>query len=186
MKRLIITAHPSSTSFTHAIAQTYADSASGEVEILDLYKTEHQQGFLNYENIREIPEDPARDALQAKITWADELVFVHPTWWGTVPAILKNFIDVNFSAGFAFQYVKGKSQQEKLLTGKTARVFTTCDAPGWMYFLLGRPAKKLLGFNTLSFCGIKVKSYTTFGEFRKTDDSKRAKMLEKVSKLAQK
>jgi putative NADPH-quinone reductase len=27
------------------------------------------------------------------ILWAEHLVFVYPTWWGTMPALLKGFLD---------------------------------------------------------------------------------------------
>ena len=104
MKTLIVTAHPSSTGFTHAIAgviKTEREKSGVEVEILDLYKTDLKQDFLRFENIRELPSDPVKDAIQAKITEADELVFVHPVWWVSMPAIMKNFLDQNFTSRFA-------------------------------------------------------------------------------------
>ncbi len=106
-KVLVITAHPSSLGLTHRIAEAYkkgAESAGASVEILDLYKTELKQDFLRFENIRETPTDSAKAAMQQKIAEADELVFVHPLWWMGPPAILKNWLDVNFSARFAFRY----------------------------------------------------------------------------------
>ena len=52
MHSLIITAHPSSKGFTHAIAQKYRETKEKNdhtVEILDLYKTDLKLGYLNYE-----------------------------------------------------------------------------------------------------------------------------------------
>lgn len=110
MHSLIITAHPSSQGFTHAIANTYRESCEQKgytVEMLDLYKTEFQLSFLRYEDKAELKNTfPAQQALQAKITTADELVFVFPIWWIGMPAILKNFFDVVFSSGFAYRYMK--------------------------------------------------------------------------------
>jgi NAD(P)H dehydrogenase (quinone) len=40
--------------------------------------------------------DETTKKIQAKITWADELIFIFPIWWGDAPAIVKNFIDCNF------------------------------------------------------------------------------------------
>lgn len=110
MHILIITAHPSSHGFTHAIAESYRDACTTQghtVEVLDPYRTELQMGFLRYE----IPSDlklpnATREALQAKITQAHELVIVFPIWWVSLPAILKNFFDTVFTSGFAFQYRK--------------------------------------------------------------------------------
>jgi putative NADPH-quinone reductase len=110
-KALVITAHPSTKGFTHRIAEAYARGvrqAGGEVEILDLYTTDLKQDFLRFELVREIAPDPVRTTIQAKITAADELVFIHPLWWLGPPAIMKNFLDQNISARFAFQYVQGK------------------------------------------------------------------------------
>ena len=42
---------------------------------------------------------PYRDLL----SWADQLIFIFPTWWSGMPAILKGFIDRVFVAGFAYQ-----------------------------------------------------------------------------------
>lgn len=111
MKKFIITAHPSSQGFTHKIAErlTKLSAERGdEVEILDLYKTELKQDFLSFEDMKEMGQDDITKQIQAKISWADELVFVFPIWWGDAPAILKNFIDCNFGAGFAFKYENGK------------------------------------------------------------------------------
>jgi NAD(P)H dehydrogenase (quinone) len=111
MKKLIITAHPSTQGFTHQIAdrlRTLSEKNGDTVEILDLYTTDLKQDYLRYEDKRSPRNDPTTQALQEKILWADELIFVSPMWWGDVPAIMKNFIDCNFGSGFAFQYVDGK------------------------------------------------------------------------------
>jgi putative NADPH-quinone reductase len=57
MKKLIITANPSSKGFTHKIADKLNElslAKNDEVEILDLYKTKLKQDFLRYEEKSEI------------------------------------------------------------------------------------------------------------------------------------
>ena len=103
MKKLIITAHPSSQGFTQRIAKTFAESAQSaghSVEVINLYDPQWHQDFLKFETVKEWPVDPVREKIQEKILWADELVFVCPVWWGYVPSILKNFFDCNFTSGF--------------------------------------------------------------------------------------
>ena len=76
-----------------------------------------------------------------KIKWADHLVWVHPVWWGGLPAITKGFIDRLFLPGFAFQYRENSVWWDKLLIGKTAHIITTLDQPSWYYwFAFGRPS----------------------------------------------
>ncbi len=110
MHSLIITAHPSSHGFTHAIAAKYRETKEKKghtVELLDLYTTDLAIGFFHYEEKADMKQsDPIRDTLQAKIKAADELVLVFPIWWVNVPAIMKNFFDTVLTSGFAYQYVK--------------------------------------------------------------------------------
>ena len=172
MKSLIITAHPSPKGFTHRIAQSYkegAESVDVNVEVIDLYKEQNKQGFLTFENIKDPSTDPLKDSYQKKISEADDLVFIHPMWWGAPPAILKNFIDCNISAGFAFKYVKGRPVG--LLKGKTASVYITCDGSMWMYRLLGVPFKTIWSILILRLCGLKVRKISILDKkFKKTEE----------------
>ena len=103
--------------------------------MLDLYRDEHQQPFFTYDNANALQTDEAMKYYQEKIAKADEVVFVFPYWWGSFPAILKNFFDWNLSKDFAFTYVD--SRPKGLLTGKTVKVFTTTGAPKFIYTLTG-------------------------------------------------
>jgi NAD(P)H dehydrogenase (quinone) len=183
MHTLIITAHPSSHGFTHKIAQSFIKSLSHNPqnthEIIDLYDPEWKQGFLTFENIKDLPQYPIKDKIQAKISTADELVFIHPIWWGSMPAILKNFIDQNFSAGFAYKYTK--DGLKKLLLGKTARIFLTCDVPLWKYLLIGLPIMTSWYFPILDYCGLQVKSFTVFDKMRKRHETQLIKWLDQTS-----
>jgi len=187
MHTLIITAHPNPDSFSHAIASRYSDACKTRgytTETIHLYTTELQMDFLRFHKQSELKtSDPTRDALQAKITQADELVFIFPTWWVGVPAILKNFFDTVFTSGFAYRYKKGSMFPVKLLKGKKARIFTTCDAIGWMYWLIGNPLRVTIQVGTLGWCGISVKSYTVFDQMRTTTHLDREKMLSKVTRM---
>ncbi len=186
MHKLIITAHPSTKWFTHILANNLQELSIAQghtVEILDLYKTEYRQDFLSFEDIRtyrdEAKNDTKTQALQSKISVADELVFIFPIWWGDMPAIMKNFMDSNFLAGFAFKYEGGKSIW--LLTGKTARIIATSGAPSFFYKILLH-VQILWKMNRIEFCGIKQKSFTVFWDMdsHKTD---KKKYLEKLKWL---
>ena len=190
MNTLIITAHPASYGFTHKIAERYKQVEEGtgnSVEIMDLYAHKYAQPFLSFENLKtDTGPTPTKTLIQEKIAWADELVFVAPVWNMSVPAIMKNFFDVNFSAGFAFKY--GPNGLEKLLTGKRARFYLTADGPKWLYLFYNRVLKYLtLGGFLHSYCGMKIESIMTFTEmFKKRTDEERDAMLEKVSEHAMK
>ena len=72
-------------------------------------------------------------AAQAQIAWAGHLVWVYPTWWGAMPALLKGFIDRVFLPGFAFKHHQGSSRWDKLLAGRSAELLVTMDTPPWYY-----------------------------------------------------
>ncbi len=183
VKTLIIIANPSKESFSHAMADAYSKKCE-EFEILDLYDV--NQTYLNYSSMKElysgnILEAEKRDSIQEKITNADEMVFFFPVWWGWVPAILKNFFDTNFSVSFAFNYKNWKS--EGLLKWKTAKVFTTCDAPKMIYsfpFFAWINLKKFLNKTTFDFCGIKLTEFKMVDKLHSLSEEKRKEILKKI------
>jgi putative NADPH-quinone reductase len=183
MRSLVVTAHPSTQGFTHKVAQTYAEAARAtgkEVNVLDLYAPENRQDFVRFEKPREFAPDANRDRFHKMILAADEIVFVHPLWWGSAPAILKNFFDSNFGGGFAFRFKKGPfglGIPVGLLAPRTAKLYITCDGPWWYYALLGMPFvgwwKRLL----LGFVGIRTTRWRVFADKRNSTPEKMEKWL---------
>lgn len=185
---LIVTAHPSPKGFTHKIAEAYktaSEEMGHTVELLDLYKTDLKQDFLTFVDPHDIGNpNTVRDIMKKKISDANELIFVHPMWWVSPPAILKNWLDNNLAGGFAFKYVNGSPVG--LLKGRTARVFITCDGAMWKYWLILKPFWTIWNFGVLGFCGLKVKGITILSQkFKRTDAEKEA-FLAKVRSLAKK
>ncbi|MNE25561.1 hypothetical protein D3C87_536420 [compost metagenome] len=188
-KILIINGHPNRESFNFGIAATYKDGAkeSGaevrSINIADLNFNPNLQ--FGYQKRTELEPD----LLQAweDILWAEHLVWVHPVWWGGLPAIMKGFIDRLFLPGFAFQYRENSLFWDKLLKGKSARIITTLDQPGWYYALIyGRPSVNQLKRSTLQFCGISPVKVTYIGIIKTSDVKKRIKWLFKIKQLGRK
>lgn len=105
---VVILGHPDSDSYCAALAQTYVSSATkaghnatlfvlGDMEFDPILR----QGYKQVQ-----PLEPDLLALKAAIERAQHLVFVYPTWWGTMPALLKGMFDRLFVPGFAFKYRK--------------------------------------------------------------------------------
>lgn len=186
MKTLIITAAPNSTSFTHQIANSYAkwlENKWAKFEIIDLYDEKFSQKFLKFENTNDRWEDSVRNLFQQKMTEADEYIFVFPVWWWWVPAIMKNFFDSNLTYWFAYKF--SEKWQEKLLSDKTAKVFCTCWAPGFVYkipFILWFTIKAIFKNAIFWFCGIKLNWFEIFGKMREMKDEKRKEILKEIEK----
>lgn len=115
------------------------------------------------------------------------MVWVHPVWWGSLPAIAKGFIDGIFLPGFAFKYRENSVWWDKLLTGKTAHIVTALDQPSWCYWLVySCPSVNQLKKSTLEFCGVKPVKVTYVGIIKDSKLESRKKWLDKIEKLGQK
>jgi NAD(P)H dehydrogenase (quinone) len=188
-KILIINGHPNKDSFNFGIAKAYQDGAlqSGaevkEIVIADLnFNPNLQFGYQ-----KRIDLEPDLVKAWEKIQWADHLVWIHPVWWGGLPAITKGFIDRLFLPGFAFKYRENSVWWDKLLKGKTAHIITTLDQPGLYYrFFFGRPSVNQLRKSVLEFCGVKPVNVTYIGIITTSDIKQRKIWLEQIRLLAKK
>ena len=185
-KILLINGHPNSESFNFAIVDAYmagALAAGAEVKTTIVAQLQFNPNLqYGYQQRTELEPDLV-DAL-AKIKWADHLVWVHPVWWGGLPAILKGFIDRLFLPGIVFQYRENSVWWDKLLAGKTAHIITTLDQPSWYYrWIYGRPSVNQLKKSTLEFCGVKPVKVTYIGPLRKSTVEYSNQCLSKIEKL---
>ena len=138
-----------------------------------------------YKEIQELEED--LKMAQEFIIWAEHLVFVYPTWWGTIPAQLKGFIDRTFLPGFAFKYRKDSLFWDRLLTNRSARLLVTMDAPHWYYkWAYKQPGHNMMKKTILWFCGIKPVKISEFGPIKISTETQRHKWLLKARKLGEK
>ncbi|QMV40684.1 NAD(P)H-dependent oxidoreductase [Cohnella cholangitidis] len=187
---LIITGHPDSQSYCAALSDAYrkgaAENDKVQVREIDLGKIEFDPNLqFGYRQRTELEEDLKQ--AQELIRWADHLVFVYPTWWGSMPAILKGFIDRIFLPGFAFKYRDNSSLWDKLLKGKTAHLIVTSDTPSWYNKFIYRSAgHSVMKRNILHFCGIAPVRITEVGPVKPSSEQQRAKWLDKVKRLGSK
>jgi NAD(P)H dehydrogenase (quinone) len=185
-KILLIQGHPDSESFNFALYDAYKKGAKAsgadikEIIVRDLEFNPNLQ--FGYRKRTELEPD-LLNAID-KIKWADHLVLFYPVWWGSVPAILKGFIDRVFLPGIVFEKIENSVWWKKFLTGKTGHIVSTLDQPVWYYWLInGRPSYHAMKRMTLNFVGIKPVRTTTIGPIRLSKESYRADWLKKLEKL---
>ncbi len=124
---------------------------------------------------------------QKKILWADHIVWIYPVWWGSVPALLKGFLDRVLIPGFAFKKREGSVWWDKFLTGRTSRIISTMDQPAWYFWLVyGEPSNRMMKRTVLEFCGIKPVEVTSIGPIRMSTEKFREKWLGKVGVFGKK
>jgi NAD(P)H dehydrogenase (quinone) len=115
----VILAHPRPDSYAHALAQRAVDGlqiAGHSVDLVDLYAEGFQAAMTEAEREAYHGEEPILDPLvQASadlVRRVDALIFVYPTWWSGLPAILKGWIDRVMvpGVGFTFDGRTGKAR----------------------------------------------------------------------------
>ena len=130
------------------------------------------------------PLEPDLVRAQDDIAWCDHMAWVYPNWWGTMPALMKGFIDRVILPGFAFRYREGKLLWDKLLTGRSARLLVTMDTPPPGYrWVIGRPGHNQMQKSVLGFCGVKPVRISQFGVVKRSSAEKRQKWLHEATKL---
>ncbi len=191
MKILVICAHPTSGSFTHAMTQAVTkglESKQHEVKIKDLY-AENFDPVLKADDLEQLHTGVMPARIQKEhddLLWANALIFVYPLWWFDRPAILKGWFDIVFTNQVAFSFnsegVQGLLPHQKALVlitaGGSEDYFKNTDAMP----LIHRPVTD----GTLGFCGIDDVSHKIFFDVPSLDDKKRKKILQEIEIMGQK
>lgn len=186
---VIVQGHPDPDGghYGHALAEAYVEGATAaghEVEILPVSELEFPllRSKRDFEG-NTPPADIVR--CQAAIARADHLVIIHPLWLGSMPALLKGFLEQVFRPGFAFAKPETPGRPgAKLLKGKSARVIVTMGMPGFAYKWFYRAhAVKSLERNVLAFTGFGPIHRTLIGMVEANGDRGRKKRLAEVRKL---
>ncbi|MHA7870979.1 MAG: NAD(P)H-dependent oxidoreductase [Hyphococcus sp.] len=171
-KVLILQGHPDPRGghLCHALADAYAAGARGtgadvrqvEVATLDF-------PLLRTKEDWDTGEAGAPEGIKPAIAdcrWAEHLLIIYPLWMGTMPALLKAFMEQAFRPGVAF----GESARDNAnafkpaFTGKSARVAITMGMPALAYrWFFGAHSLKSLEKNILHFAGVKPVRESLFG-----------------------
>lgn len=152
MRALVVYCHPRQGSFTAAVRDVVLDKlskAGAEVRLRDLY-AEGFQPILTaaeHEGYLDCPANraPVKDHC-ADIAWCDTLIFIYPTWWYGLPAMLKGWLDRVLLPDVAFFMPDATNSTIRPGLGHITRlgVFTTCGASWWLTALVGAPGKRQL------------------------------------------
>ena len=183
----IIQGHPDPAGgrFCRALAGAYARGAvdgGHETKEIDIARLDFP--ILRSKSDWESPDCPeAIRGAQAAIEWASHLVIVYPLWLGSMPALLKAFLEQALRPGFAIASAEG-AIWDKLLSGRSARIVVTMGMPALVYRLYFRAhSLKSLERNILGFVGIKPVKETLIGAVETCGSATRRKWLETLASL---
>ena len=111
MLAAVVVAHPSADSYCRALAARAVAglrAAGHDVVVLDLYDEGFRVAMTAEERHAYHGDEPIVDPMVARhadvVTRAEVLVFVYPTWWSGLPAILKGWLERVMVPGVGFRF----------------------------------------------------------------------------------
>lgn len=177
----IIQGHPDpkGSRLCHALADAYVEGAMAaghQVMRIDLAQLDFpllrtQQDF----ETGQLPPTlaPARDAIVA----AEHVVIIFPLWLGTMPALVKAFLEQLMRPGIEIEYQK-QGFPKQLLKGRSARLVVTMGMPALLYrWYFGGHGLRGFERSVLRFVGMKPVRDTLFGMVQTAGDARRRRWL---------
>lgn len=185
MKIAVIHTHPNPDSFTYSLREAVVSQLQElghQVQDRDLYTLQFDP-VLSLEEFADSKSGQYREdvrAEQAYIQWADYLIFIYPLWWGTMPALLKGYIDRVFAYGFAYEVADGEVKQ--LLTAKKVILITTMGNSDRHYRAIQMydAMKKTVDAGIFEFAGMNVLEHKYYASVTSVNETTRKEMLEDV------
>ena len=128
-KVFILLGHPDADSLNNTLADEYergANEAGHEVRRMNLgemvFDPILHQGYRVMQEL-----EPDLVAFQDNVKWCDHFVIFYPSWWSTMPAMLKGLFDRSWLPGFAYNFIDGGYMWKRLMKGKSASMVVTSD-----------------------------------------------------------
>ena len=166
MKALVVIAHPCSDSFGHAAARRAVDglrTAGHEVDTIDLYaegfvaamSPDEWKAYATDEPIL----DPQVAAHAGLLKQAQIVVFVYPTWWSGLPAILKGWFErvIVPGVGFTFDGSSGKVRRELRQVRRIVGI-STYGSPRLPVRLVNDNGRRIITRGFRMSCGLRART----------------------------
>ncbi|MGI9356908.1 MAG: NAD(P)H-dependent oxidoreductase [Rhizobiaceae bacterium] len=186
---LIVQAHPDASvpHYCHALAKAYIEGAhlsDHEIRLIDLGKIDVPilRSQVDWESEDAVPRFVEK--AQTDIEWSDHIVFIYPLWMGSMPALLKAWLEQVLRPDFAFNIVPNGKGWDAKLGGRSARVVITMGMPAllyrWFFF-----SHSLRSFerNILKFGGVKPVRHSLIGMVESINPKPRERWLGRMERL---
>ena len=184
---LIVNGHPDSTHshLCSALIDAYvAGAAAAQHELRRVDVAELNFGWLRSKQEFEHTPPPSDIAkAQESLRWADHLVLVYPLWMGTMPALLKAFLEQLLRPDFV-RATGNPRAPHRSLRGKSARIVLTMGMPAFIYrWYFGAHGLKALRRSVLRLCGFAPISDTLVGNVEASAGASRQRALQRMHTL---
>jgi NAD(P)H dehydrogenase (quinone) len=162
----VVAAHPSADSYCHHLAARAVAglrAAGHDVELLDLYADGFRVAMTAQERDAYHGDSPICDPLVERyadiVQRAGALVFVYPTWWSTLPAILKGWLERVMVPGVSFRFDERTGKVRPALGNVGTIVgISTYGSPRSYVRLMNDNGRRILTRALRVSCGIRTRT----------------------------
>lgn len=192
MEALLIVAHPSKASFSHAMAAVALGSLESKGYRCSVHDL-HAEGFNPVQPVVESDntssDDPLVEQHCRQLSTADLVLIFHPNWWSQPPAILKGWIDRVFRLNTAYSYPAGAGYEGVpvgLLKARHAFIFNTSNTPPQReQDVFGDPLDSLWRTSVFALCGVGSVVRRMYGPMAGSTSAQRESWLAEVRTLVE-
>ena len=190
MKTLVIYVHPLENSFSSAVRDAVINEltiAHHEIRLRDLY-AENFDPFLSATEraLHHTPPSTRPDLAKdvEDLRWCDAIVFIYPTWWAGLPAMLKGWIDRTWMNEVAWVLPAGANTIRPRLTNIRRLVaVTTHGSSKVINSLQGEPGKRIISRSIRVMCNTWCRArWIAFYGLDNSTQKQRQKHLDTVGK----
>jgi len=166
VRALLVVAHPCADSFCLALADAAERglrAGDHEVDRIDLYRDGFRAAMSRAERLAYESDAPILDEQVAehadRLRSADVLVFVYPTWWGGLPAILKGWLERVMVPGVGFQF-DDRTGKVRPGLGHVRRIvgISTYGSPHWQVRLTNDNGRRMITRALRMSCGWRTRT----------------------------
>jgi putative NADPH-quinone reductase len=166
VRALVVVAHPCADSFCHVLAGRAVAglrAAGHEVTVLDLYAEGFRVAMSADERAAYHGEEPILDPMvrrhAGEVVAAEALVFVYPTWWSGLPAILKGWLERVLVPGVGFRFDEKGKVRPGLGRVRHLVGVSTYGSPRTYVRLINDNGRRTITRALRLSCGLRVRSH---------------------------
>lgn len=166
MRALVLVAHPDRTSLCHAAADRAVvglERAGHHVDVIDLYEQGYRAAMSLEERLAYETDDPIRDPRVAEhaelLLQAQIVVFVYPTWWSGLPAILRGWLERTMVPGVGF-HLDPRTNRVRPGLGHVRRIVgvSTWGSPRRSAWLVNDNGRRVIARALRMSCGLRTRT----------------------------
>ncbi len=191
MRAAVILAHPNEDSFSHELARRAVaglTAAGHDAELVDLAAIDFRAAMSPEERAAYHGDQPVLDPLVHTqvdlVRSAEALVFVYPTWWSGLPALLKGWLERVMVPGVGFRFDERTGKIRPGLTNIRHLVgISTYGSPKWYVKAINDNGRRTLMRALRLSCGFRTsRHWLGFYAIDSADDHARREFASRVER----